>query len=109
MKISALLLTHLLASSANARLFVRERSQEKETKDFDRIINGVEAQEDRYSYTASLQDRQGKEWYEIYLNVIRQHLSYMINASAYFRTLLWSITSCERYCVKCCSLRRWQV
>jgi trypsin len=60
MKVSALLLAHLLASAADARLFsTRERTQEKETKDIDRIINGVEAEEDRYGYTVTLQDNQG--------------------------------------------------
>jgi secreted trypsin-like serine protease len=63
MKVSALLLAHLLASAADARLFsTRERTQEKETKDIDRIINGVEAEEDRYGYTVTLQDNQGKKY-----------------------------------------------
>jgi secreted trypsin-like serine protease len=63
MKVSALLLAHLLASSADARLFSsRERTREKDTKDIDRIINGVEAEEDRYGYTVTLQDNQGKEY-----------------------------------------------
>jgi secreted trypsin-like serine protease len=64
MKVSALLLTQLLAFSAEARLHdqTRKRTREMETKatkDIDRIINGVEADEDRYSYIVSLHDNQG--------------------------------------------------
>mmetsp|Transcript_397 Transcript_397/g.589 ORF Transcript_397/g.589 Transcript_397/m.589 type:complete len:439 (-) Transcript_397:345-1661(-) len=63
MKVSALLLAQLLiASSAEARLFQRtrdtNRAREKDD-DTDRIINGVEAEEDRYSYMVSLKDNQG--------------------------------------------------
>jgi secreted trypsin-like serine protease len=56
MKVSALLVAHLIAFSVEARLFQRERTRETETNDINRIINGVEADEDRYSYMVSLQD-----------------------------------------------------
>ena len=63
MKVSALLLAQLLlATSAEARLFdkTRDVTRARETEeDTDRIINGVEAQEDRYPYMVSLQDDQG--------------------------------------------------
>ncbi|KAL7496961.1 hypothetical protein ACHAWT_008385 [Skeletonema menzelii] len=63
MKVSALLLAQLLlATSAEARLFdkTRDMNRARETEeDTDRIINGVEAQEDRYPYMVSLQDDQG--------------------------------------------------
>ena len=63
MKVSALLLAQLLlATSAEARLFDKTRymNRARETEeDTDRIINGVEAQEDRYPYMVSLQDDQG--------------------------------------------------
>ena len=62
MKVSALLLAKLLlATSAEARLFdkTREINRARETEqDNDRIINGVEAEEDRYSYMVSLKDDQ---------------------------------------------------
>ena len=65
MKVSALLLAQLLqASSTGARLFQNTRTREmsivsKNEDDTDRIINGVEAEEDRYSHMVSLSDNNG--------------------------------------------------
>ncbi len=65
MKVSAPLLAQLLlTSSTGARLFEKTRTREmnidsKNGEDIDRIINGVEAKEDRYSYMVSLADNKG--------------------------------------------------
>ena len=64
MKVSAPLLAQLLlASSTWARLFQKTtevKNASKNEEDIDRIINGVEAKEDRYSYMVSLKDNKGK-------------------------------------------------
>ncbi len=64
MKVSAPLLAQLLlASSTWARLFQKTtevNNASKNEEDIDRIINGVEAKEDRYSYMVSLKDNKGK-------------------------------------------------
>mmetsp|Transcript_18979 Transcript_18979/g.38230 ORF Transcript_18979/g.38230 Transcript_18979/m.38230 type:complete len:105 (-) Transcript_18979:1474-1788(-) len=80
MKVSALLLAQLLiASSAEARLFQRtrdaNRAREKDD-DTDRIINGVEAEEDRYSYMVSLKDNQGTFVLLLSLNPFPQLLAH---------------------------------
>ncbi len=60
MKVSAPLLVQLLlASSTGARLFQKTtevNNASKNEEDIDRIINGVEAKEDRYSYHVSLRN-----------------------------------------------------
>ena len=89
MKVSALLLAQLLlATSAEARLFdnTREMNRARETEeDTDRIINGVEAQEDRYSYMVSLKDNQG----------------HFCGASLVAQDLVLSAAHCAGKCIPC--------
>ena len=103
MKVSALLLAKLLllATSAEARLFdkTREINSARETEqDNDRIINGVEAEEDRYSYMVSLKDNQVRCIpLLLSLNAFTyKHTSYshLMNHLYKIGSLLWSFSYC---------------